>query len=149
MLEDKLAPDKVWDVEYGCGLFRLGCCGCGLKTRKRVNHVVTDYFSKDGSQRIIPLKAPWHRWCHDQLCRHDFCVGQRRRRQIDVFGSYIADVVAALENMIKTEDVPKFLSSPHAELDGRSPLQVIWHHDEWGFEKVMNIIKGVASGAFV
>jgi len=145
---------KIWAVKYGRGFFRFRskCPGCGLKTRKQVYHVVSDpsrETRKGGSYHFICLSSTWHRWCHDQLCQHDFCVKQRRRHHGNTFGARIADVVNALDEMIKTADVPKFLSSPHLELNGLNPIHIIWHHNEWGFNKVIQIIEGAASGSFV
>lgn len=145
--------EKTWKVEYGYSFFRSVCPGCGLKIRELVRHVVIDYYNEDGSPHPINLNNSWHRLCHDQQCRHDFCVKQREERHkqwyIEVFGAHVVKVVKALGDMIKPEDVPKFLSSPHPELNGLSPLHTIWKFDRWGFERVMQIVERVASGAFI
>lgn len=144
--------EKEWEVKYVRRRFgfKNNCPTCGLKTREWVYHVVTDYFNEDGSPHPTYLRSPWHHVCHDQRCQHDLCVEQRKRRFIKmVFGDYVVEIVLALGDMIKTADVPEFLSSPHRELNGLSPLRMIWEHDEWGFERVMRIIEGIASGAFV
>ena len=113
-------------------------------------HIITDYVNKGGSPRLIKLKcAPWHHACHDKYCQHDFCVEQRARWHIDMFGARVAAVVKALGDVVKTANVPKFLSEPHRELEGRSPLHIIWEFDDDGFRKVMQIIEGVASGVYV
>ncbi len=145
MDKHELAPQKTLVVEYGHGFFKSNCRGCGLETRERVYHFA-DYLRKDGGPyHFRRLSAPWHYGCHDQGCQDVFCVQQREYRRIDTFGVYIVEVVKALDNMIKTADVPKFLSSPRPELNGLSPIHVIWHHDEWGFRKVEKIIEGAAS----
>ena len=156
MGEQELTLSKIWTVEYGRSFFKSDCQGCGLRTRKQVYHVFADYYDQDGdyirkdnSSRFVRLKSNWHSWCHDQLCRHDFCVKQRKFRRIDLFGVHIADAVKAFRDMIKTEDVPKFLSSPHPELNGLSPLHMIWEHDEWGLNKVIGVLEGAVSGSQV
>ena len=142
---------EIWTVEYGWRFFRENCPGCGLKTREQVYHIVSDpsrETRKGGSYHLIRLSSAWHRWCHDQLCRHDFCVQQHKPSlHRYLWGAHIAEVVKALGDMIKIKNVPKFLSSPHPKLGGLSPLHIIWEHDEWGLERVMSVIKGTASGA--
>lgn len=139
---------KAWKIEYVRRLFKFGfrCQSCGVKTREWVNHIIIDYCDKNGKPRLIPLRSSWHHSCHDRHCRHDFCVAERQARQ---FGNYMTGVVRALGNMVKTADVPEFLSRPHRELNGLSPLQMIWHHDDWGYERVLAVIENVASGTFV
>jgi len=141
MGEQRPAIHKIWMVEYGRGFFRFNCRGCGLPTRERVYHLDAEYLREDGGTPFIRSSAPWHRRCHDQVCQDDFCVKQQLRRLRNVFGTHIAEVVKALDDMTKTVDVPNFLSSPHPGLNGLSPLCVIWRHGSWGFERVMRIIE--------
>jgi len=141
MNKQKPALLKTWIVEYGRGFFNSKCQSCGLPTRERVYHFNADYLREDGDTHFIRSSAPWHRACHNQDCQDDFCVKQRLQRLREVFGTRIAEVVNALDDMIKTADVPKFLSSPLPELNGLSPIHVIWRHDSWGFERVMRIIE--------
>lgn len=139
--------EKEWRVEYKKGFWWRHCRSCGLKTRERVHHFITDYFSKDGSPYTTHNFSPWHHNCHDEHCQHYFCVGRRGERHIDVFGAYIVMVIKAIGDM--TTDIPGFLSNPHRELNGLSPIHIIWKFDKCGFQRVMNIIEGVASGTFV
>lgn len=150
-METKFDSREVWKIKYGRGLLKGRCSGCGFKTRRWVHHDLVCYNHTNGGRgvRLTRLSAQWHADCHRDFCRHDFCMQQRMNLYADRFGERIAQVVKMLGDMIKTEDVPKFLSSPHPELNGLSPIYIIWRHDEWGLNRVERIIEGVASGSFI